>query len=148
MAPVENQIEIRPMQPEDIDVVLEIDKRISGMERAFTYSELSDGVIGGEISCSFVAVQGDRIIGFVLSTMNYAPDHAAEICMIQGVGIDSAFRRKGIGARLITALVDACRERDVKAIRVITEEHDRELQRLFEALDFRRGRMIDYTRTL
>lgn len=139
---------VRPMSPEDIEAILDIDRSISGVERALTYSEMIDGFIGGQIGCSFVAEVDDRVVGFILAAVQYVPDRVSEICLVQVIGVDPEHRRRGVGSALVKALIDHCRSKGLSTIRTMVEEHDRELQGLFEALDFRRGHLIDYSLNL
>ena len=141
-------IRIRPMEQQDIDAVFEIDKKISAVERAFTYADMIDGFIGGQIGWSFVAETDGQVIGFVLAAITYVPEQITEACTIQVVGVDPGYRKQGVARKLVEALVDSCRSRGLKMIRVMVDQHDSQLQGLFEALDFRRGRLIDYSRNL
>ncbi len=67
MAPKENDVRIRQMEETDIDATLEIDRIISRSERAFTYDNLVNSIIGGEMACSFVAEVGGQVVGFVFA---------------------------------------------------------------------------------
>ncbi len=140
------EIKIRPMEQQDIDGIFQIDRKIGGMERAFTYEDMIDTFMGGEVGCSFVAEAGGEVIGFVLAAVNYVPEQITEVCTIQVVGVDPDYRRRGIARELIEALAENCRERGLKSIRVLVDERDPQLRELFEAMDFRRGRLIDYSR--
>lgn len=144
----EAPVTIRPMKPEDIEAVLELDRKITSMERAFTYMHLIDGFIGGQLGCSFVAESEGRIVGFVLAAVNYVPEYAGEVCLIQTIGVEPARRRRGIATELIRSLMDCARSRGVGRVRVLVDRHDAPLQALFESLDFERGRLIDYSRVL
>ncbi len=143
-----NDIKIRQMEPEDIDAIFEIDGRITGMERAFTYGDLINGYIGGQIGCSYVAEADGRVIGFVLAAIIYVPEQVSEACAIQVVGVDPDYRRKGIAGKLVRVLVEDCRTRGLRMVRIMVDQHDNQLQSLFESLEFRRGQLIDYSMNL
>ena len=64
-------ITIRPMEPEDIDTILEIDRKISGQQRAITYADLITGDLGGELDLSFVAEVSGKVGGFILARHAY-----------------------------------------------------------------------------
>ncbi len=57
-------------------------------------------------------------------------------------------RDKGIASKLITALLEHCRFKGAKTVRVMVNERDSQLQGLFAHMGFRRGHLIDYTKTL
>ena len=105
----ETSIVIRPMEQSDIDSVFEIDKRISAVERAFTYADMIDGFIGGDIGASFVAEVDGRVIGFALASFTYVPEKISEACTIQILGVDPDYRRQGIARKLVDALAKNCR---------------------------------------
>jgi len=144
----ETSVIIRPMEQNDIDSIFEIDKRMSAVERAFTYADMIDGYIGGDIGASFVAEIDEKVIGFVLASFTYVPEQVSEACTIQILGVDPDYRGQGIARKLIQALNDNCRSRGLKLIRVMVDQHDNQLQGMFESLGFERGRLIDYSRSL
>lgn len=144
----ETRITIRPMTPEDIEAVLELDRKITSIERAFTYLHLINGFIGGQLGCSFVAEADGQVIGFVLAAVNYVPEYADEVCLIQTLGVEPAYRRRGIATQLVRSLIECARSKGAGRVRALVDRHDAELQALFESLDFERGRLIDYSKVL
>jgi ribosomal protein S18 acetylase RimI-like enzyme len=139
------KVQIRPMEPEDIDAIFAIDRKISGVQRAITYKDLIHGVIGGQIDRSFVAEINGQVVGFVLASLTYVAEQVTEACTIQILGIDPDRWRQGIATKLIQALLEKCRSGGIKMVRVIVNEGDSELQGFFKSIGFRRGRLIDYS---
>lgn len=142
------EIKIRPMEPEDINGILEVDRKISGMQRAITYRDLVREALGGEVDMSFVAEVDNQFVGFVLAYLTYVREQITEACVIQIFGIDPKYQRQGIASKLIQALIDKCRSKKIKLVRVMLEERDSELQSLFKRLGFDRGHYIDYSKIL
>lgn len=145
MATKENDVQIRKMEEADIDAMLEIDKIINGLERAVTYDNLVDSIFGGEIAFSFVAEAGDQVVAFVFATIAYVPEEISKACIIQILGVHPDYRHQGIATKLINALAKTCSSEEISIIRVMVERHDKQLQGLFETLEFRPGNLIDYT---
>jgi hypothetical protein len=56
-----------PLEPEDISAILEIDRKITGEQRAITYRDLLQEALGGQMDVSFVAEMDDKMVGFVLA---------------------------------------------------------------------------------
>jgi predicted N-acetyltransferase YhbS len=148
MAGTEAKGKIRPMEPEDIDGILEVDRKISGVKRALTYRDLVREVLGGQLDVSFVAEVEDQFVGFVLAYLTYVREQVSEACVIQIFGVDPQYQKRGIASKLIQTLMDKCHSKKIKLLRVMLEERDSELQNFFKRLGFDRGHYIDYSKIL
>ncbi len=144
----ESKIRIRPMEPEDIDSVLAIDRKISGVRRAVTYTDLITGDLGGVLDLSFVAEVDGQVAGFILARRAYVGEPVTEVGLIQILGVDPDYWRQGIASKLVAALLDTCQSKKLNAVRIMVNERDSLLQGLFAHMGFRRGQLIDYTKTL
>jgi len=142
------RVRIRPMEHEDIDSVLAIDRKITGVRRAVTYTDLITGDLGGVLALSVVAEVNGQVAGFILARRAYVGEPVTEAGLIQILGVDPDYWRQGIATKLVNALLDTCRSKKLSAVRIIIDERDSQLQGLFEHLGFRRGELIDYTKTL
>ena len=139
---------IRPMEPEDISAILEVDRKITGERRAVTYTSLMAGDLGGELDLSFVAEVGSQVVGFILARHAYIGELVVKAGVIQIVGVDPDYWRRGIATKLVNAVLEQCQTRGLKIVRAMVNEHDSQLQGLFARMSFQRGQLIDYTRTL
>ena len=144
----EPKIRIRPMEHEDIDSVLVIDRKITGVRRAVTYTELITGDLGGVLALSFVAEVDGVVQGFLLARRIYIVAPPSEVGLIQILGVDPDYQRQGIATKMVDALLDTCREKKLSAVRIMINQNDTQLVGLFEHLGFRRGELIDYTKGL
>lgn len=144
----ETRVRIRPMEPEDIDSVLAIDRKITGVRRAVTYTDLITGDLGGVLDLSFVAEVNGQVAGFILARRAYVGEPVTEVGLIQILGVDPDYWRQGIAAKLVKALLDTCRATKLSAVRIMVNERDSQLRGLFEHLSFTRGKLVDYTKTL
>jgi len=142
-----NKIRVRPMEPEDIDSVLAIDSKITGVRRAATYTDLIIGDLGKIPDLSFVAEVNGEVQGFVLARRAYFGEPFTEVGLIQILGVDPDHWRQGIATQMVNALVEACQDKKLNAVRIMVDENDDQLQHLFQRLGFRRGKLIDYTKT-
>jgi predicted N-acetyltransferase YhbS len=148
MAEAKAKVKIRPMEPEDITGILEVDRKISGVQRAITYRDLVREALGGQMDVSFVAEVGNQMVGFILAYLTYVREQVTEACVIQIFGIDPQYQGQGIATQLIQKQLDECRSKGIKLIRVMLEERDDELQKFFKRLGFDRGHYIDYSKIL
>jgi len=73
-------------------------------------------------------------------------EQVSEACVIQIFGVDPQYQRQGIASKFVQALVDKCRSKKIKLVRVMVDERDSELQGFFKRLGFDRDRYIDYSK--
>jgi len=144
----EPKIRTRPMEHEDIDNVLAIDRKITGKRRAVTYTELITGDLGGVLALSFVAEVDGVVQGFLLARRIYIVAPPGEVGLIQILGVDPDYQRHGIATKMVNALLDTCRDKKLNAVRIMINQRDSQLVGLFEHLGFRRGELVDYTKGL
>jgi len=142
------EVRIRPMEPEDINGILDVDRKISGAQRAITYRDLVREALGGEVDVSFVAEIDNQFVGFVLAYLTYVREQISEACVIQIFGVDPKYQKQGVASKLIRALIEKCRTKKIKLIRVMLDERDGDLQGFFKRLGFDRGRYVDYSKTI
>jgi len=143
----EPKVRIRPMEHEDVDSVLAIDRKITGVRRAVTYTELITGDLGGVLALSIVAEVDGTVQGFILARRAYIGE-PTEVGLIQMLGVDPDYQRQGIATKMVNAFLDTCRSKNLSAVRIVINERDSQLEGLFKHLGFRRGEFIDYTKTL
>jgi len=144
---VESKLRIRPMEHEDITDILAIDRKISGVRRAITYTDLITGDLGRVLDLSFVAEVSGQVAGFILARHSYV-GAIGEAGIIHVLGIDPDYWGQGIATRLVDALLDHCRSKGIKTVRIMVNDADSQLQGFFTRMDFRRGHLIDYSKTL
>jgi ribosomal protein S18 acetylase RimI-like enzyme len=144
----EPKVRIRPMEHEDIDSVIAIDRKITGVRRAVTYTELITGDLGGVLALSLVAEVNGEVKGFILARRAFIGEPPTEVGLVQILGVDPDYQRRGIATKMVNALLDTCRTKKLGAVWILINVRDSQLAGLFEHLGFRRGELIDYTKTL
>jgi len=144
----EHKIRVRPMEPMDIDRVLAIDSKITGTRRAATYTDLIIGDLGKIPDLSFVAEVDGEVQGFLLARRAYFGEPFDEVGMIHILGVEPDYQRLGVATQMVNALVETCHEKRLNAVRIMIDERDDQLQSLFQQLNFRRGKLVDYTKKL
>ena len=138
-----SKVSIREMSDDDLDVILELDRKIVGEERAVTYRDPIDFYLGGEYAMSFVAEVDGNIVGFVLGRLR-DPNTG----WLQAVAIDPAYRRLGIGNKLVRALVDRSHSKGAKTLNTLVSLRDQSLLSFMRSLEFSQGQMVDLQRRL
>jgi ribosomal protein S18 acetylase RimI-like enzyme len=142
----EVKIRVRPMEPMDIDRVLAIDSKITGVRRAATYTDLIIGDLGKIPDLSFVAEANGEVQGFLLARRAYFGEPFDEVGMIHILGVEPDYWRQGIATQMVNALLETCQEKKLNAVRIMVDQSDDQLKSLFEQLGFRRGTLVDYTK--
>ena len=100
------------------------------------------------LALSFVAEVNGQVAGFILARRAYLGDPVTEVGLVQILGVDPEYWRQGIATKLANALLDTCRSKGLNAVWIMINQRDSQLQGFFEHLGFRRGELIDYTKTL
>jgi ribosomal protein S18 acetylase RimI-like enzyme len=141
------ELNIRPMERKDVDVVLAIDRRSSPTRSILTRRELTAYDPGGAFDLSFVAEVNSKVVGFVLARLTYVGMPVTEVGVIHTLVIDPEHRRQGISTRLLSALSSCCETEGIGQLRAVVNERDPQLKSFFEKLGFRRSELINYIKT-
>jgi predicted N-acetyltransferase YhbS len=144
----EGKLRIRPMEPEDITAVLAIDRNVSGVKRAITYTDLIISDLGGVLNLSVVAELNGTVVGFILAKHALIGEPFYEVGFLQIIGVDPDQWGKGIATKMVNFLLERCQAKGLKTVRIMLDEKDSQLQGLFSHLGFRRGHLIDYNKEL
>jgi ribosomal protein S18 acetylase RimI-like enzyme len=142
------RINVRKMEEEDIESVLEIDRKIVGLERATTYSAIPANYVGGELEISVVAEAEGKIIGFLLGRVTDSPYGEGDSFLMELIGVDPEYKRRGVGRSLVKAFEKSCREKGASTIRVLVSWHDWWLLSFLRSLDFSHGDMAEFVKPL
>lgn len=144
----ELKINVKKMEEEDIESVLEIDRKIVGPERATTYSMIPTNYVGGELDISVVAEVEGEIIGFLLGRVTDSHYGQGESFLLELIGVDPEYKRRGVGRSLMKAFEKAGRERGASTIRVLVSWHDWWLLSFLRSLEFSQGEMAEFVKSL
>lgn len=136
-------IEIRELTEDDLDTILELDKKIVGKERSFTYKNPIANYLGGDFGLSFVAVDNKKIVGFVMGQLE-GPGKG----WIQAIAIDPDYRRRDIGAELVKALLARYKSRGIEAVHIAASWRDTGMLSFLSSLGFTRGDMVELEKPL
>lgn len=144
----EPQISIRQVTEDDLPTILEIDHRITGSERAMTYASRPLGYVGGELSISMIAEIDGQIAGFLFGRLIDSPYGHADTASLEVIGVDPAYRRRGIGTRLVLAFTEHCQQEGAKSVRIVVSWHDWWYLSFLRSLGFVRGEMAEFIKSI
>ncbi len=147
-AEIVKNITIRPMEVEDISDVMEIDRKTTGLQRAVTYRDQVNVYLGGELSLSYVAEVDDKVVGFMMGRIRNLRHGIYEGAWLEMVGVDPAYKRRGVGKRLLEAFQEGCQRKSAKVIHIVVDSADPEIKPFVESFGFRAGPQIHMQKRL
>ncbi len=139
-----SKVNIREMSGEDVEGILDIERKVSGKQRAATYTPVPDSCIGGEVENSIVAEADDQIIGFLLGRIARSPIQLRDIAWIELIGILPEYHKQGIGKQLIDVWVENCRIKGISKVHVMLNSRDQIMQPFFKSAGFSQGNLINF----
>jgi ribosomal protein S18 acetylase RimI-like enzyme len=144
-----SSVSFRTMTEEDIEGVLAVDSRIVGNNRATTYYSLQS-FLGGELGVSVVAESKGQIVAFLLGRITKSSDDYNDraIASLEMIGVDPAYRRKGIGGKLVEFFLDRYQQKGVRLLRTIVSWHDWQLLSFLRSQKFHRGEMAEFVKPI
>ena len=146
----EAKARIRRMTRSDIHEVLALDRIARGPRRdVIRYEDLASANPGTPPDASFVAEVDGKIIGFSINRSTYLMVPLTEVCIIHAILIHPDYQGRGIGSRLIQALLNHCQTGGAgMVVRALIPEDNKELQALFERQGFQRSHIVNFDKTL
>ena len=141
---MKEEITIRKMKAEDVAAIMDLDRRISGKERAPSWPQRVTRYLEMYYPpLCFVAERDSKVIGFILGDMR-GWEYALPVSgWIDIMGVDPEYREQGIGRKLVSAFVEECHRRGMRT-HIIVREDDERLRRFLVSLDFQRGKLTEY----
>ena len=137
-------VKIRPLRREDLEAIVEIDKKILGEYRK-DYWERKLELMDDKLShVSWVAEIEEKVVGFLLGDVSgWEFGVPNTIGWIDTVGIDPAYQKKGLATSLAKEVIKNFKALGVKTIYTLVSWEDWDLLQFFHARGFTRGDMIN-----
>jgi ribosomal protein S18 acetylase RimI-like enzyme len=144
----EPKVSIRRMIRSDIHEVLALNRIITSSRRdIIKYEDLASANPGTPPDLSFVAEIDGRIVGFSINRSMYLMVPLTEVCIIHAIFIHPDYQGRGIGSKLIQALLEYCQAEGIGTVRTLIPRANKELRALVERHGFQRSRIINFDRT-
>jgi ribosomal protein S18 acetylase RimI-like enzyme len=143
-------IEIRGLDKRDLAAIVNMEDRETGVARPDYWEkrlEISEAV--RPHWASLVAEYDNRVVGFILGR---AGEHEfglpGTVAWVEMIGVDPAFRRRGIAEKLIEQFIASAEDHGIKTIFTLIDPIKSELQQFFSRLGFAHGKMVHYQKDL
>jgi ribosomal protein S18 acetylase RimI-like enzyme len=143
-----DKVNIRPMVAEDMGFIIDIDQKLTGVQRAIDHTDIVTTDLGEAHDLSFVVELNGTVIGFILARQVYVGEPAVETCAIQIIGVDPAYGRQGIATKLVDYLVQRCNSKKIRSIRVTVSNKDSKMEGFFKHIGFKQAPVKVYNKVL
>ena len=139
---------VRKMTVRDIDGVLRIDEKITGLPHKAYFESKAAAIIKRSPDYCLVAEHQDRIIGFVLGDVR-GWEFATELSgWLEIIGIDPDYHGQGVSRALMNELFARFRKAGVKFVNTMVNWNDGGLIDYFRANGFDRGEYVNLVKRL
>ena len=136
--------QIRPLKKEDLNDIIEIDKKVLGRSRAEYWQMKVELLQSRSHLPSLVATINDKVVGFILGEASGwefgIPD---TVGWIHTIGVDPAVQKKGVARKLVHEMIAHLKKVGVSTIYVLVNWRDWDLLKFLDATGFSRGDMIN-----
>ncbi|MGA9995674.1 MAG: GNAT family N-acetyltransferase [Pyrinomonadaceae bacterium] len=139
---------VRQMTERDIDGVLRIDERITGLPHAAYYESKAAANIARAPEYCLVAERGGQIVGFVLGNI-HGWEFGTELTgWLEIIGVDPQLHGQGISRALMDELCARFRRHGIHLINTMVNWNDGDLIDYFSANGFERGEYVNLVKRL
>lgn len=134
-----SKVTIRPMTIEDVDAIVEIDRKVVGKPRPEYWKKLIAEHPQNPYA-SLVAELNGKVIGFVVGEVSGwefgVPDNIGWLTII---GVDPDYQHRGVARRLSQEFVKNLKAIGVKVIYTLVNWNEWDLLKFFREMGFTRG---------
>lgn len=124
-----DRIPVRAMSESDLRTLVDIDRRITGQDRAEYFERKLEEVLHeSDVRVSLVAELDNEPVGFIMARVDYGEFGRLEpTAVLDTIGVDLSHRNKGVGRALLSQLLINLMTLRVECVRTELEWHDHEL---------------------
>lgn len=134
-----SKVTIRPMRIEDVEAIVEIDRKVVGKPRPDYWQKLITEHPQNPYA-SLVAELNGKVIGFVVGEVSGwefgVPDNIGWLTII---GVDPDYQHRGVARRLSAEFVKNLKAIGVKVIYTLVNWNEWDLLKFFREMGFTRG---------
>ncbi len=137
-------IAIRPLEAPDLDTVIAIDEKLSGQTRKAYWRTRLDIAALRPPWMALAAEMDGRLVGFLFGWVGESEFGIAErTAWIDLIGVDPAYRGRGVGQALVARFVASGQElRAIGKVATLIDLAQADIREFFTSLGFRHGPMV------
>jgi flavin-dependent dehydrogenase/ribosomal protein S18 acetylase RimI-like enzyme len=142
------EITVRQMTVRDIDEMMHIDEKITGLPHSAYYQSKAAAYIKRAPESCLVALERDRVVGFVLGDVR-GWEFATELSgWLEIIGVDPEYQGEGVSLALMDELCARFRRAGVKVVNTMVNWNDGNLIDYFRANGFDPGEYVNLVKRL
>ena len=138
-----SHIEIRPLRENDLEAIVEIDRKVLGESRPEFYrNKIVESLRGPTVS--LVAEVNGKVVGFILGAVSGREfGLPSSFGWVDTIGVDPDYQGQGIGTLLFQRLVKEFSKQGIKKVYTLVSWDDWNLLSFFKKVGFKRGDLIN-----
>lgn len=137
---------IRNLDKNDINAIVGIEERVTGVARHGYWEkriEISEAI--RPHWASLVAEVDNRVVGFLLGRAGELEfGLPGTVAWIEIIGVDPAYRKRGIARALLEQFTSSAEDHGVKTIFTLVAREQPEIKNFFSRLGFAQGEMLHF----
>ncbi len=133
-----SELKFRPVTDLDVNVIAEIDKKITGQESISDWERRVFYYMSRDPDVALVAEKNGAVVGFMLGEIRSGEFGLAEPAgWIEVVGVDPDVQGQAIGRKMMAELMTRFADRGAKSVRTVVDaDRQSKLMDFFEKSDF------------
>ncbi len=139
-------IYIRKLRKEDLSAIVEVEERSTGVARRAYWEkriDMSEGI--RPYWTSIVAEVDNHVVGFVLGRAGeFEFGLPGSVAWIETIGVDPAYRRQGIAAKLVEHFSQSADEHRIHTVFTLVSNSNKEMEQFFTRVGFEQGQMLHF----
>ena len=147
---MKKEIYIRSLERRDLPSIVAMEERITGVARPQYWEqriELSEAI--RPHWTSLVAEFENRFVGFLFGRAGELEfGLPGTITWVETIGVDPAFRGRGIARELIEQFISSAEDHGIKTIFTLVTSGQTDMQNFFSRQGFAQGKMLHYQKEL
>jgi len=147
---MKKEIYVRSLERRDLPSIVAIEERVTGVARPQYWEqriELSEAI--RPHWTSLVAEFDNRFVGFLFGRAGELEfGLPGTIAWVETIGVDPAYRGRGIARELIEEFISSAEDHGIKTIFTLVTTGQTDMQSFFSRQGFAQGKMLHYQKEL
>lgn len=143
-----DMVPVRSLTESDLDALIRVDRRITGMDRTSYFRRKVDEAINGSgVRMSVVAEMQGEVAGFLMARVDYGEfGRTAAEAVIDTLAVDPAYKEQGVGRAMLSQLLLNLSSLRVESVRTEVEWNNFGLLGFLDRCGFKPGQRLAFVR--